>query len=278
MEIKEGIYFDIPFSEYHAWEAVSSHFLWTLKTKSPCHANWDRNHPEEPTDAFMIGQALHVLTLEPEHFEKRYVVGPDVRANTIAWKEAEATAITAGKIILKAKDYTEILGMKNAFAATRVARYVQKGKAEVSLVWRDEKTGILCKSRLDYVRQDNAVILDLKTSIDASPGYFARACYNFGYHHQAAMYSDAYKIVLGDFPAFVFVVIEKDPPYVAKAYEVHEDTIAAGRQSYRAALETCAECMTSGIWPAYGDDVEMLNLPEWALKKEGVNQYQIQPE
>jgi len=272
---KPGIHFDVPFAEYHDWDAVSSHFLWTLKTKSPCHAKYEREHGKDPVPCLVFGQAAHVLVLEPDQFTARYAVGPEARGNSRAWKEAEEEAKAQGKLLLKPKDYEGLLDLRNAFKASRAARYVQQGRAEVSMVWPDAETGLLCKARMDYLREVNAVFLDLKTDRDVHPMRFPTHCAQLGYHHQGAMYSDGYQTLTGDRPAYVIVTVETEPPFVVKPYEPDDLAMQAGHNSYRKALERCAECMTSGVWPAYGDDVELLSLPDWALRREGVGPYQV---
>ena len=168
--------------------------------------------------------------------------------------------------------------MKEIQAAIKsqvISRYIEQGEAEVCYVWIDEATGLTCKARTDYLHREQAILIDLKTTTDASADAFVRAIANYGYDQQAAWYSDGWQAVEGTMPAFVFLPIEKEYPFAAAAYEVPDEVIEAGRNKYRAALKRFAECKKTNIWPGYGDTVEMLEMPEWWLKKSGVHQFNL---
>src|SRR4051812_34967536 len=64
-----GIYYDLPAKTYHALDACSKSSLDWIADYSPMHLKWNREHPEEPTDALKFGSALHTMILEPAKFE-----------------------------------------------------------------------------------------------------------------------------------------------------------------------------------------------------------------
>ena len=129
---------------------------------------------------------------------------------------------------------------------------------------------MLCKARIDYVHEVGGFLVDLKSAKDASPDGFARAMVNYRYYQQAAFYMAGYKAATGDASAFLFVPVEKTLPYATAVYEVNDWTIEAGERAYRKALDTYAECIKTGLWPSYQTEVELIDIPDWALSKEGV--------
>jgi len=274
---KPGIYNGVPFDEYEQWEAVNNSILWTLKTHSPLHAKTYMDSPPEPTEAFIIGRALHTLVLEPRKFNKFYAVTPVCDRRT---KDGKAIYKAFqdnlnGQEILTKDQFEMIDVMADSIKRQIIHRLIERGEAEVCIVWIDKKTGLICKARIDYVHRKRSILIDLKSTRDASPNDFSKSIYNYGYYQQSAFYSDGWSVLTGDPTAFVFLPVEKKPPYEPAAYEMREQVIYAGRQSYRQALDTFAECKKKDEWPGYANEVVMLSLPQWALNKEGIGNYQI---
>lgn len=272
---KPGIYTGVPFTEYLEWEAVNNSILWTLKTRSPLHAKTLMENPPQPTEAFKVGAAFHTLLLEPRKFNLEYAVMPECDRRTKAGKEIYAAFEQSidGQEILAKDTFQQIYTMTEAIKKQILYRLVQEGEAEVCIVFKEKKTGILCKVRLDYVHRDRAIIIDVKSTTDASPFAFSRAVYNYGYYQQCAFYCDAYRAITKDKPAFTFLPVEKSEPFAVAAYEAHEQLIFAGRHSYQQALDRYAECLKTNHWPGYEEKVQIINMPEWALQREGLSSY-----
>ncbi len=139
---------------------------------------------------------------------------------------------------------------------------------EATIVWENASYVVPCKARLDAIgyRDEEAFIVDLKTTTDASPAGFARKAWELGYHLQAAWYVDALAESRGcEAPSFYFVAVEKDSGLVS----VHQATdafIVAGREAYRRAMDQFAEAWHSGVWPGYPEEIHALDVPAWARK------------
>lgn len=255
------IIYDMSNADYHSHEALSKSGTDDLD-KSPMHFKARREKPREETPAMAIGTAVHTLTLEPETFFDRYVVAPaGIDRRTTAGKTAWAEIEGSGKIVLKHEDFQQIESMASAVRAHPVTEALfDEGRAEVSFF--STLSGVDVKCRPDWFREDG-IIVDLKTTEDASPGGFSSSVAKFNYHKQAAFYSDILSDIGFDVAAFVFIAVEKSYPYAVGIYELDLDAIDLGRQAYLANLETYRECMKSGIWPGYSTNVEVLNLPRW---------------
>lgn len=123
---------------------------------------------------------------------------------------------------------------------------------------QDAKTGVYCRIRPDFLRIDDGMIVDLKTSIDASAKGFRSSIQKFGYSFQAAMYSAGFEAITGEpLQHFLFAVVEKSPPFAAAVYRLDETALAVGRKQYRKALRLFADCSQS----ANGQDIPGTSKP-----------------
>ena len=291
---KPGVHYGVPFSEYRQWDAINPSFLTTLSNETPYHAKYDLNHPKPETDATRVGRALHSKILEPATFDDFWTVltedpprrPSDRQRNAKTPSAATLAAIefwdgiaASGKDIIKPKEYALVTAMAKEVCRQQCVNLVSGGKAEVCIVWQDPDTGLTCKSRLDYERSYgwNHFITDLKSSRDINPRRFQNDIPKFGYALAAAMRIDGWRILTGDDSKYDLLAVDKGY-CVAWTKEVDEDTIEAGRDDYSKALERTAECMETGVWPAYGQDVGFIRAPEWYLREHGVGPYNMRPE
>lgn len=232
--------------------------------KSPAHYLHSLSQKEERTDALVLGDATHVATFEPEAFRARFAIWEGGRRAGREWGE-----------FCDANKLRDVLTEEQARQAQIIANTVRNhpkasklvtgGKSEVTVLWRDEETGVDCKARLDFVANCGALV-DLKTTRDASPEAFGRQCVQLGYCGQVAWYADGYAAVTGEHLPFKLVSVEKDAPHVVGVYNVPDFVLELGREHYRALLQLYVRCRDSSRWPGYGDGEEMeLQLPRWAL-------------
>lgn len=236
-------------------------------TRSPLHY-WTWVHVgKQETAALHFGKALHCAVLEPNIFDDRYAIAQDFgdcryKANKEA-KEAWAATVE-GKAIIDADDGERIQAMVSAVRAHPKSAMLRRGVAETPLQWTDVDTGVKCKCMPDYYRKSLALAVDLKTTEDASPEAFARSVATYRYHVQAAFYMDGLRANELPCDHFVFVCVEKKPPYAVSVFELDEDAIEAGRRAAAANLQTLAECLATDTWPGYDQRIVKLSLPKWA--------------
>ena len=276
---KEGIYPDLPFTEYQSWEAVNNSLLDIIIQYTPAHAKAYLDGPREETDAFRIGHALHTRVLEPDKFKERYAIRPECDRRTKDGKAVYEDFIKTldGKTEITVSEIADIEAMNKVLKSKGFIRnWVEKGQAEVCIVWQDVQTGLICKARLDYYQKTINAIVDLKTTIKTA-GYddVAAYIYRYSYYQKAAWYCDGLKALIGEMPDFVFMFLEKKPPYECRAWQASDDIIVAGRKAYRKALQIYAECVKTGVWPGWPDRVDIVTMPQWALNKAGVGQYNL---
>lgn len=184
--------------------------------------------------------------------------------------KAEWEKVNEHRTILNPEQWKTIHAMRDALMAHPAANALLTGvpgKAEKSVYWIDATTGVLCRCRPDWWRDDN-VIVDLKTTEDASPEGFARSIAKFRYDVQDAFYTDGVQQATSKRPkAFVFIAVEKKPPYGVGVYVLDAETKDLGRAQYQHDLRVYAECVRTGVWPGYGDKIRTISLPGWHANK-----------
>ena len=180
--------------EYRSHPALSRSELWQFH-KSAEWFKWKKDHPSEPTPALLFGQVAHKLLLEPEDFDTDFAVAPVVDKRTKAGKEAweQFCADADGKTVVDAATYEQCMAMVSAARTNPLVNDLLQGNHEEPFFWTDPDTGVQCKARLDsWHRDENGipVVVDYKTTADASYRAFQRDVQSYGYFFQAAMYSE----------------------------------------------------------------------------------------
>lgn len=273
--VKSGIIKGIPIAEYHKSAATSKSQLDQF-AKSPAHYLSSLTTPRKETPAMRIGSIFHGMVLEPERVKIAVAPQCDKRA-----KDGKATweafcLENHGAEIVTADEGEMLKGMVESIRNHPAASALLSGKgiAEGSCWWYDEQSGELCRCRPDYYRRDLGIIVDLKTTEDASPEGFARSIWKYAYHRQAAMYLDGVEAATGDIiKGFVFVCVEKASPFAVATYRLDMQGEEAGRISYKDLLLNLAECRVKKHFPAYSISVETISLPAYAVR-EVYNEYE----
>lgn len=261
-----GVYPGVPFDDYLAWRNVSKHQLDSL-ARSPAHYRAALEQPRKRTPAMAFGAAVHAAVLEPDQFARWYASALDLDKRTKAGRAAHEAAAAEGVTLLKAEEWDAIQAMRDAIRAHPFASILlapEDGEAEVSIAWVDEETGVPCRARPDFLNHAHNVIVDLKTTQDASMGVFARACANFTYNIQAAFYLRGLAVVKQPHDKFIFVVVETEPPYGIACYELSDEDVRVGQVRYRHALAIYQQCLESNTWPGYAPEVRVIELPAWS--------------
>jgi exodeoxyribonuclease VIII len=156
------------------------------------------------------------------------------------------------------------------------ARKLINGNIEQSMYFTDDLTKVECKCRPDVWRKvaDRVVITDLKSAKSAMPNDFMRDCVKYHYDLQTAMYRDGASKVLGvpkDNIDFVFIAVEKKPPYLLNIMQADTYVIQKGEADFREYIGTYAECKEKNVW--YGLNgangiINTLSLPDYLIKKD----------
>jgi hypothetical protein len=266
-EWKPGLYPGLDRPEYESIPAINVSTLEHFE-KSAAHAREAMLHPRKPTDAMDFGTALHCAVLEPARFSKLYAAAPKVDRRTKAGKETWAAfeAEHAESICLDSDDFICIQRMRESVWSHGVAKQMLGGLGhnEVGVVSEDPEFGLLRKSLLDRISNFDGWtwIIDVKSTQDASPRGFARACRNLHYGAKAAFYIDNCNAVAPRERRFAWIAIEKEAPYAVAVYEADDTALSAGRSKWQRWMYRYAEAVRTNSWPGYELNVHPLGSDE----------------
>jgi hypothetical protein len=268
--ITPGVH-QIPHDVYKATPALSfSGARKLLPPYAPAIYRWEMDNPVH-TDAFDLGLAAHAVVLG----DGAPIVVVDADGwRTNAAKAAKQEAYEQGAIPLLTAQFELVENMAAAVRAHPLASKLldpASGKAEQSIFWQDKETGVWCRCRADWLRHKidgrRLIVVDFKTARSAHPEKFAKSAMDYGYHMQSSWYSDGVRAVgLDDDPAFVFVVVQSSPPHLVSVVELDEPSLSVGMNLSRIARLTYRDCLESGQWPGYSEQVELVSLPAWYLR------------
>lgn len=252
--------------EYFAIKAMSASGLKEF-SRSPAHYKEYLEHPPEPTASMLFGTAVHTAILEPSEFFVRYAIAPECDKRTKEGKDiwAKFQALNEGKSLITQEQMTKIEAIQAKIKAHPIAsKLLTGGKAEQSYFWNHKETGLACKARADYVREDIGLVVDLKTSQDASLQGFQRAISNFKYHLQSAWYLDGISQATGKtFRDFAHLVIEVEPPYGIAIYTLDDYSLNFARNEIDMLMRKYSECVALDRWTGYPQDVQNISIPNW---------------
>lgn len=248
----------------------------SLKTAQISLAHYKARHleqvvREEESKALHIGTLCHQAILEGPIFRERFRVMAKVDKRTKdgkAYVDDFNKSLREGDIVVTEAECDMITGMIAAILADPYASgLLTDGMSEISGYAVDKETGILMKIRPDFLRTDG-IIVDYKTTKDASPKWWPRQAADLGYHIQAGYYRMVANLINGT-PLenrFVFIAQEKEPPYAVTTFVADSAYLERGEQIARFQMARIANAMKTKEWPGYSDSALSLSLPDWAMK------------
>jgi hypothetical protein len=276
-----GLVRGLPNDQYHRGPGLSNSGLKDLR-KSPWHY-FAKHHLPRPSwladefdgdtaSAMFAGTLCHCATLEPGEFDKRYVVGPEgVNKNTTKWKDfVEASK---PRQVISSKQYAIAHGQAAALRSLpAVADVLDGGECEISAYWIDKSSGLLCRCRPDCLNltfgtpdAPAAMLLDVKTTQDASKAAVRNTIARYGYHHQAEWYSRGIAQAAGmPVAGFIFAFVEAAYPFACSAFEIDPEAYEVARRENREALALYTYCKRMESWPGYSPELDYVSLPRWA--------------
>jgi len=193
-----------------------------------------------------------------------------VEADDWRKKEAKETreALRAqGKIPLLARQAAQVLAMAEAarayVAQSELAGIFERGRPEVSLRWREGD--VRCKGRLDWLTDDDTLIVDYKSTGNAEPTAFGeRLAPIMGYDLQAAFYLRGVSVALGKpRPRFVWLVQEIEPPYICSLVAMSPQMEEYAERKRGMAVAMWQSCMQRNTWHGYPQRIAYVDLPAY---------------
>lgn len=263
---QDGLYPGISDAVYHADRGSLSSSGARQLLRAPAKFRYEQDHGSPHRDVFDFGSAAHTLVLGAGD-----EIAP-IDADSWRSKDAQERRDDARKhhrIPLLVADYDKARAMADAVHKHPIANELfADGVAEQSGFWTDEATWLRLRFRPDWITQYQGAVtlVDYKTAQTADPKTFARKAFDFGYHFQAAWYVAGYEAVTGEAPRFLFIVQEKEPPYLVSVVEFDDAALCHGAVDVRTAVDIYAACIESNIWPGYGTEIHNISVPAWARR------------
>jgi hypothetical protein len=253
---------------YQTLPALSAGGIITLSEQ--CPALYWAQSPFNPSPLrpkhkaeFDVGTAAHLAVLEPLEYSERVVHVPFETYHKAEAREIRDGAYAAGQTPLKPSEVEIVDGIREAIQRLGdIASLFRGGQAEITVQW--EMDGVACKCRPDYVAED--YILDLKTVACAHPRAIAQAAMRDGWHVRDVWYRMGMSYTNPLVTAkYLFVCVEKTPPYLVEVYQLDQRARAWGEQIVRRGLTLFKRCRDAGRWPSYHDHFPVtVSLPTYA--------------
>jgi exodeoxyribonuclease VIII len=273
-----GIYPGLSFADYLAIDAVSNTRL-ALMEQSPAH--YKARVELERTKPLVLGSMIHCGRLEPSAFALRYAVCPDYHLDILnctekglpsqskatRWckeKVDEFMANAGDREVVSREWFDEMSTIVAALCRDEQANrlFNDKGDVELTMIWVDPETGLLCKGRIDKVCQSFGAFDDLKSVAELAA--FERSIARYGYHRQASFYQWGYEQLTGETLTPWITAVEKSAPYCVMSAPLCEEALERGHERWRTALNRIAECTASNHWPG-PKSPSAWRVPEWEL-------------
>ena len=264
---RAGEYTAMVIDEYHASGALSSSGLKKV-ARSVDHYVHGRKHPTKKK-VFDFGHAVHAWGLEGEDaYNALCVTTPDdVNPRTKVGREWKAEQEAAGLVVLSPSDARRVAAAVEAVEMHPTASNIlATGTPEVSYFWAEDVNGVAvpCRARPDW--QCHGLLVDLKTTRDASPKAFNKSVANFGYAASLAFYMRGVEMVTGTRPTeCIIIAVESDAPHGVGVYQLSDEWLDIGWRKCEAWLEVVADWLSADDpWTGYGRSIQLLEPPSWA--------------
>ena len=221
---------------------------------------------------------------KPEGINRRTNLGKTQWANfeadckrnglVIVDQEAIETAhdyaqLVKGKTVLDDQDLADAMACVQALNNHPEFAAIMAQPRRVEVPFEFDLFGRKFKAKPDAIIDSMRLILDIKTTDDASPHKWQWSAVDYGYHRQQIIYQKALRQATGKGYRFVFAVVEKPkpstrgiPPTVA-LYELDPDTVLMGYEDTQRLVQDYEGRMANGWWQQYySNGIVPLRLPK----------------
>lgn len=253
---------------YFGLPAYGSHDI-KRALKSPAHVHGEASYSSA---ALRLGGAFHLYTLvNPELVQPEPLVNKRTTEGKAEIARFQA-GLPPGAMAIDAEEHQTVRSMFEAIHGHKYARALLEAKDGVN-----EIAGVVTEGAVNKrVKPDRRIpskgmIVDLKTCDDCSGDVFGRDATKYRYWLQAAFYLDTaneIEALLGSgirYELFLFLVVEKKPPFGVRVFEVSREGIDLGREQWTKGWKLIEQSAKTGVWPKYHQEIEVLVPPAYAF-------------
>ncbi len=290
--IAEGVHQNITILDYHADKDYLSASVIKEANKSLKHMKWylDNHEQSERKSHFDFGNAFEIALMDLMNGTKEFESSVNVFDDSLrpfpdkdfktkenkAWKDKffEYNGYIINK---KGKESYDTIGnmLASCWEDSTIQGLLKNTNYQSSCFWVDKKTGIRLKSRPDVCNVNKTVLIDIKTTVDASPEGFARDVANYGYDLQAMMQINGV-IETGMFSEvknYYWLAVEKEAPYNAQLYNFDTSEWDSTQMILDYLLGLIKKAKETNKWVGYSQRASNqygildINLPLWHKNK-----------
>lgn len=218
---------------------------------------------QEETDALEFGHLFEDTLYPPETggplVIPREVLSKSGARSGAAWEQF--CEVNGGRRLIKAEQKAVLDAMVESVKKHTWARKLLieiNGKRQVAIRFKCPHTEVWRRAKLDH--KFKSAVVDLKTARSADAESFARDAIEYGYHRQADWYREGVHELTGYWLPFLFVVVQKTPPFTVNVFELPPRIAELGHLDNLDDLKRYKGCLESGIWEPDGHG-EILELP-----------------
>lgn len=169
------------------------------------------------TRAMQIGSAIHAKILEPELFERDYIMLPELKDRRQPEYKSAVKALGEEHVFVGTECENIERMYQSAYSNNDIAELLNAdGYCELSGFATCPETGLKLRVRFDKLLT-NGKALDIKKTQSVLYRDLSNTIYNYGYHIQQAFYSYVYHLITGkEINSFNFAFIEEKEPSEAQ--------------------------------------------------------------
>tara|TARA_R100000808_G_scaffold19628_1_gene42534 strand:+ start:1825 stop:2778 length:954 start_codon:yes stop_codon:yes gene_type:complete len=278
---RPGVFKNVDFDDYRSWPGIAASRL-KLARLSPQHYARPADSVATESAAMRVGSLVHCAALEAGELATRYIVAPDFHrepenktkngtpttSKNTAYVRQSAEAFRkrhADKTVISHAERDTLQSVIGSLRRDTFGRdlLTRDGISELSIYWKDKRTGLECKGRPDRVAGE--WLIDVKTcrNLLDFPNDLARRLY----HLQLSHYLDGLRTLTGKHYRAAIIAVENAAPYCSHTAEIDADTLAAGYALRDQLLATVKTCQKTGVWPGPAMP-PVWRVPEWALTED----------
>jgi hypothetical protein len=254
---------DLSNEDYHASMALSSSNLKDMLI-SPYHYWYKKHAPHSATPALLFGTLLHTMLLEPHLFDKEYFVREKPKRVSKIGKAlySELDIERGSRQWITPEDHEQAKMMIGSLMSNKMVKsMLERSEVEQSLFFKDKETGIDCKVRADAISLKDGIVLDLKsTAISANEDDFKFTVRKYKYDLSASFYLDGFEGFCDEPLKFLWLVVEKSPPYSHGVYLMSPEVRQRGQQQCRGALTLYERAKAKGGFEVAHNDGRIVEL------------------
>ena len=177
--------------------------------------------------------------------------------------------LVKGKTILDEQDHADAVACVQALNNHPEFATIMAQPRRVEVPFEFDLFGHKFKAKPDAIIDSMRLVLDIKTTDDASPDRWKWSAVDYGYHRQAWIYQRALGQATGESYRFIFAVVEKPkpstrgiPPTVA-LYELDEDAVLMGYDDTQKLVHDYETRRETKNWQQlYSNGIVPLRLPK----------------